>query len=121
MLMDWVDALSSNTTARSVVQLSLNPHFWRHYTAQNKAVTVNALPNQQLARLACQTLGAPLKRKFHWLGTDVTSTPRPFPDSLSNRGFVYQANPIKGNKPIAIGHPFLLSIAWQNPSNDNFW
>ncbi|GAB4487897.1 MAG: hypothetical protein Fur0016_05240 [Anaerolineales bacterium] len=45
MLMDWVDALSSNTTARSVVQLSLNPHVRRHYTAQNKAVTVNALPN----------------------------------------------------------------------------
>jgi hypothetical protein len=43
MLMDLVDALSSNTTARSVVELSLNPHFRRHYTALNKAVTVNAL------------------------------------------------------------------------------
>jgi hypothetical protein len=48
MLMDLVDALSSNTTARSVVELSLNPHFRRHYTALNKAVTVNALKDQQL-------------------------------------------------------------------------
>jgi hypothetical protein len=71
MLMDLVDALSSNTTARSVVELSLNPHFRRHYTALNKAVTVNALKDQQLASLACQTIGVPIKRKFHLLGTDV--------------------------------------------------
>lgn len=104
--MDLVDALSSNTTARSVVELSLNPHFRRHYTALNKAVTVNALKDQQLASLACQTIEAPSKRKFHLLGTDVTSNPRPFADSLPDRGFVYQPNTIKGNKPIVIGHQY---------------
>jgi hypothetical protein len=111
MLMDLVDALSSNTQARSVVELSLNPHFRRHYTALNKAVTVNALKDQQLARLACQTIDAPVKRKFHLLGTDVTSNPRPFADTLPDRGFVYQPNTIKGNKPIAIGHQYSL-WAW---------
>jgi hypothetical protein len=35
---DLVDALSSNTTARTAVELALNPHFRRHYTALNKAV-----------------------------------------------------------------------------------
>lgn len=106
MLMDLIDALSSNTTARSVVELSLNPHFRRHYTALNKAVRVEALPNQKLARLACQTISAPIKRKFHLLGIDVTSNPRPFADTLPDRGFVYQPNTIKGNKPIAIGHQY---------------
>lgn len=106
MLMDLVDALSSNTTARSVVELSLNPHFRRQYTALNKAMTVNALKDQRLAILACQTIGAPIQRKFHLLGTDVTSNPRPFADTLPDRGFVYQPNTIKGNKPIVIGHQY---------------
>ena len=105
-LMDLVDALSSNTTARSVVELSLNPQFRRHYTALNKAVAVNALRGRRLASLACQTIDAPVKRKFHLLGTDVTSNPRPFADTLPDRGYVYQPNTIKGNKPIAIGHQY---------------
>jgi hypothetical protein len=123
MLMDLVDALSSNTTARSVVELSLNSHFRRHYTALNKAVVVEALPHQQLASLACQTIGAPIKRKFHLLGTDVTSNPRPFADSLPDRGFVYQPNTIKGNKPIAIGHQYSF-WAWlpeHAPQKTGIW
>ena len=106
MLMDLVDALSSNTAASSVVELSLNPHFRRHYTALNKAVAVNALTDQQLADLACQTISGAVKRKFHLLGTDVTSNPRPFAETLPDRGFVYQPNTIKGNKPIVIGHQY---------------
>jgi len=104
--MDLVDALSSNTTAKTAVELSLNAHFRRHYTALNKAVTVDALPDQQLAGLACQTIGTSLKRKYHLLGTDVTSNPRPYAETLPDRGFVYQPNTIKGNKPIAIGHQY---------------
>jgi len=105
-LMDLMDALSSNTTAKTAVELTLNPHFRRHYTALNKAVVVNAVPDQKLADLACQTIGAPIKRKFHLLATDVTSAPRPFADTLRDRGFVYQPNTIKGNKPIVIGHQY---------------
>jgi len=104
--MDLVDALSSNTSSRSVVELSLNPHFRRHYTALNKALKVNALPKQKLAELANLTIDAPSQRKFHLLATDVTSAPRPFAATLRDRGFVYQPNTIKGNKPIAIGHQY---------------
>ena len=104
--MDLVDALSSNTTAKTAVELSLNPHFRRHYTALNKAVGVGAVPDQKLAGLACQVIGAPTQRKFHLLATDVTSAPRPFADTLPDRGFVYQPNTIKGNKPIVIGHQY---------------
>jgi hypothetical protein len=108
MLMDLVDALSSNTTAKTVVELSLNPHFRRHYTAINKAVLVDALPDRKLAGLACRTITPPSKRKFYLLGTDVTSNPRPFAETLPDRSFVYQPNTIKGNKPIAIGHQYSL-------------
>jgi hypothetical protein len=121
--MELVDAISSNTSARSVVELSLNPHFRRHYTALNKAVKVNALPKQKLAELASLTIDAPSQRKFHLLATDVTSAPRPFAETLRDRGFVYQPNTIKGNKPIAIGHQYSF-WAWlpetSLPKNGNW-
>ena len=41
-LMDLVDALSSNTTAKSVVELTLKPQFRRTYSALNKAVAVES-------------------------------------------------------------------------------
>lgn len=105
-LMDLVDALSSNPNAKTAVELTLNPHFRRHYSALNKAVAVSSLTNQQLARLASQRIGAVRQRKYYLLGTDVTSNPRPHAHTLPDRGFVYQPNTIKGNKPIAIGHQY---------------
>ncbi len=37
-IMELIDALSSNTTARSVVELSLSPYFHRHYSSVNDAI-----------------------------------------------------------------------------------
>lgn len=105
-LMDLVDALSSNTTAKSVVELTLNPQFQRTYSALNKAIGVNSLSDKQLARLAARTIASPQSRKFYLIGTDVTSSPRPYAETLPDRGFVYQPNTIKANKPIAIGHQY---------------
>jgi hypothetical protein len=105
-LMDLVDALSSNTTAKSVVELTLNPQFQRTYSALNKAIAVNSLSDQELARLAAKTISSPQERKFYLIGSDVTSNPRPYAETMPDRGFVYQPNTIKGNKPIAIGHQY---------------
>jgi hypothetical protein len=105
-LMDVVDALSSNTTAKSVVELTLSPQFQRSYTALNKAIVVECLSDKRIARLAAKTIDPPQSRKFYLIGTDVTSSPRPYAETLPDRGFVYQPNTIKGNKPIVIGHQY---------------
>jgi len=110
-LMDLVDDLSSNTTAKSVVELTLNPQFQRTYTALNKAITVECLADQQIARLAAKTIEPPQTRKFYLFGADVTSSPRPYAETLPDRGFVYQPNTIKCNKPIAIGHQYSFVAA----------
>jgi hypothetical protein len=110
-LMDLVDALSSNTTAKTVVELTLNPQFQRTYTALNKAIAVECLGEKQIARLAAKTIEQPQTRKFYLIGTDVTSSPRPYAETLPDRGFVYQPNTIKGNKPIAIGHQYSFVAA----------
>jgi hypothetical protein len=51
----------------------------------------------------------PPEEQSYWLfGTDATSAPRQFARTLEDRGYVYQPNPIKGNKPVTIGHQYAV-------------
>lgn len=117
-LMDLLDALSSNTTARSVVELSEHPLFRRQYSSVHDGIVHLYVPNsedsrfrerqemeQALVRLLVPYLPRP-QRLFWLLGTDVTSASRPFARTLSDRTFVYQPNPVKGVKPITMGHQY---------------
>jgi hypothetical protein len=117
-LMDLLDALSSNTTARSVVELSEHPLFRRQYSSVHDGIEHLYVPpsddscllgrqemEQSLVRLLVPYLPEP-QRPFRLLGTDVTSASRPFARTLSDRTFVYQPNPVKGVKPITIGHQY---------------
>lgn len=118
-LMDLLDTLSSNTTARSVAELSLNPVFRYGYsslydavdnffeaTDPHTAAQERRAHEQKLMQLIAPYVPAPQKRKFWLLGLDVTPAPRPFADTLEDRTFVYQPNTIRGNKPVAIGHQY---------------
>jgi len=111
MLLDLVDAISSNLSAKSVVELALNPLFQRHHTAIFKAISSSALDDKQLARLAGPTLPQPQKHPFYLLGVDVTPQPRLFSRTLSDRSFVHQPTVIRCNKPITVGHQYSLAAA----------
>jgi len=115
--MDLLDALSSNTGARSVVELSLNPHFRREYSSVFDAIdnffqasSPEQAPAERrhkergLMRIIAHRLPQPRARSFWLFGTDATSIPRRFAHTVPDRGFVYQPNSIGGNKPITIGH-----------------
>lgn len=116
---DLLDALTANTTARSVVELSLNAPFRRGYGSVYTAIDGFFQPDplqgieaqrraydQRLMRLVAPYLPAPQQRPFWLFGLDVTPAPRPFARTLEDRSFVYQPNTIRGNKPIAIGHQY---------------
>ncbi len=115
--MDLLDALSSNTTAQSVVELSLNPHFRRNYNSVYDSIQHFHQPShadttaeerqmheQQLMRLIGSYL--PQQQRFWLLGVDVTSAPRRFAYTLEDRGYVYYPNAVAGNKPVTIGHQY---------------
>jgi len=106
VLMELVDALCSNPSARSVVELSLTPCFRYTYTALYKAVAECAWGTQQLARLLAPYLPRPAQRSFWLLGVDVTPQPRPYAHTLADRGMVYHPQPVRGNKPVTIGHQY---------------
>ena len=136
-VMDLLDALSSNNSARSTVELSLNPLFRRDYSAlyqasafcapttnepafgangvdsDNSVEELSSTDQQieQLLSVLAQVIPEPVQSSFQLLGLDVTPMPRPYAQTLEDRTFIYQPNTIKGNKPINIGHPYsILSV-----------
>lgn len=123
-LLDLLDALASNTTARSVVELSLSPFFRREYSSLTDGTdnffqaTISEQEaeerrewEQKLVRVIAPYLVPPQKRKYWLFGVDVTSLPRPYADKLADRTYVYQPNTLKGNKPVNIGHQSSV-LAW---------
>lgn len=105
-LMELVDALCSTGSARSVVELCLTPCFRRSYSTLYKALAESTWNQGQLARLLSPFLPPPRQRSFWLLAVDVTPHPRPFAQTLPDRGLVYQPNPVAGNTPVTIGHQY---------------
>lgn len=105
-MMDMLDALCSQTHAKSVVELSLESCYQRIYSTIFKALAEYNPEAMELAELAGSELPKPQERKYWLLGVDVTPQPRPYARTLKGRGFVYQPTIIKGNKPITIGHQY---------------
>ncbi|MCP5019591.1 MAG: transposase, partial [Ketobacter sp.] len=118
-IMDLLDALSSNTTAKSVVELSLNPLFRRGYGSVydgiqqfSQSVGVESVVDerraqeQQLMQLIASYLPTPQQQRYWLIGVDVTPAPRGFADTLTDRSYVYYPNTIASNKPVTIGHQY---------------
>ena len=130
-LMDLLDALSSNTMAHSVVELSLNPPFRYRYSSLYDAIdnffegtSAEAAPEERrmheqgVMRLITPYLPVPKQRRFWLFGLDVTPAPRPFSETLEDRTYVYQPNTIRTNKPIAIGHQYSTLVAFPEKESD---
>jgi len=105
-LMELVDAICSHPDARSVVEYSLTPCYRRSYSTIFQAINEMAWDELMVARLVTPYLPRPQQRPYWLLATDVTPQPRPFAPTLPDRGMVHQPNPIKGNKPITVGHEY---------------
>jgi DDE superfamily endonuclease len=121
--MDLLDALAGNTGASSIAELSLNPLFQRSYNSIYKAIkesfnTTSPETNNEaeveeekpnnLIRVVSELIDQPQQRPFYLFATDTTPHPRPYARTLAERGYIYQPNTIKGNKPINIGHSYSI-------------
>jgi hypothetical protein len=112
--LDLLDALSSQTNARSVVELSLNPCFRRAYHSLYRAIGEMGLSNQALARLAAPHLPRGEAWPFYRLCVDVTPQPRPFADCLADRGFVYSGS----GKAVHLGHQYSTVVSLPEVGQD---
>ena len=123
-IIELIDALSSNQQAASVVELSLNPLFRRNYNSLYKGIQ-EFLPPQtnpdysqrikSLFSAVSQTIPTTVSRHFNLFGIDTTPCPRPYSHTLSDKKFIHYPNPIKGNKPISIGHCYSVVCAFPDP------
>ncbi len=109
-VIELVNALSGNTHARSVVELSLSSLFGRHYSDLYKAIDAFALEEKAQWHLMEPFLPRPKKRSFWLLGVDVVPHPRPYAATLEDRTFVYQPQVVTSNKPITIGHAYSTMV-----------
>ena len=93
-LMDLLDALSSNTTAQTVVELSMNAAFRREYSALFTALDEwePEKAGKTLAQLAGPYLPKPARLPFWLIGTDVTPQPRVHAQTLEDRSYVHHRN-----------------------------
>ena len=109
-LMELVDALCSQTNARSVVELSLEPAFRRSYNSVYQAIdSWSDAGNDERLKLTANLLPEPARQPYWLLGTDTTSCPRQFARTLADRGFVHFPTAIARNKPVTIGHQYALT------------
>ena len=121
-VIELLDALSSNQQARSVVELSLNPLFRRDYNSLYRGIQeflpTKTDPNytkqiETLFSAVSKTIPT-TNRHFYLFGIDTTPFPRPFAHTLADKTFIHYPNPIKGNKPINIGHCYSVVCALPN-------
>jgi hypothetical protein len=123
VLMNLIDAICSNTHAKSIAELSLNPIFRYQYPSIYDAIDqfFNAgdsdkpeaqRHNQdiQLMEMCLQYVPPPMQQRFWLFGLDVTPQPRPYAKTLADRTVVYHPNPVLSNKPIALGHQYAALV-----------
>ena len=104
--MDLLDALCSTPNARSVVELSLSPHYRREHTSIYKTIEKSKMKEVPLHSLASSLIPSPEKRPFWLFALDATPQKRQFAHSLTDRGYIHYPNPVGRNKPISIGHEY---------------
>ena len=123
-VMDLLDALSGNQGARSVVELSLNPAFRRGWSSVSRTIdryrsasdvrlewAERCRQEKKHRRAVAGLLDAPARRN-HWLfAVDGTPYSRPHARCLADRSIVHQSSPVRGNRPITIGHEYSLAVA----------
>jgi DDE superfamily endonuclease len=84
-LFDMVDALLTETQARSFPELSLSPFYQRKWHSLYEALEDGRISTQRLQETFIRYLPVPSEGKRLVLGVDVTNIERPFSSTLRVR------------------------------------
>lgn len=113
---ELVDSLSSNISANSVAELSLNPVHRRNYCSITRVVDEfypdncdKKSINDELTTLLSEQCVSPTQQNFYLFGVDCTPNPRRYAPTQQDRGFVYAPTTLSGNKPVTIGHQYSIA------------
>jgi DDE superfamily endonuclease len=117
-LFNTVDALLSETQARSFPELSLSPYFERRWCSLYEAFEDGRIDQERLRRVFAKYLLQPVDGEQVWLGLDATSIQRPQSQTSPDRTVVYVPNLPESSKPISYGWQFsTVVILPEQPSS----
>lgn len=123
---ELVDSLSSNTSANSVVDLSLSPVHRRNYCSITRVVdefypknSDKKPKNDMLTKILIEQCAPSIRQNFYLFGVDCTPNPRRYAPTQRDRGFVYAPNTISGNKPVTIGHQYSVAAYLPEKIDEN--
>lgn len=109
--MELIDAISSNQSANSVVELSQGPLFRRKYSSITDAISSLSIleDGQKFQKLLITQCETPSEiRPFNLFILDATPQQRKFSKVVNDRGYIHYPNPVAGNAPVTIGHQYSL-------------
>ena len=105
-LFNCIDALLSETPARSFAELSLSPFFVRQWPSLYQALQEASVDRVALQRLFCAYVRLPAAGERLVLGIDASSIARPCSKTAQDRTYVHQSNLPEGSRPVRPGWQF---------------
>jgi DDE superfamily endonuclease len=105
-LMNVVDALLTETPARSLAELSLSPCFERHWSSLYEAFQDGAIERTNLQKLFAEYVPEPNEGERLVVGGDASSILRIESKTARDRTYVHASNLPKGVKPVRPGWQF---------------
>ena len=131
--MDLIDTVSANTTADSVVKLSLSDLFRRKYSSLTDVLsnlfrsnlkappTVEERKEQTLkvTQLLAEECAPDVQNSpFALFAIDCTANPRLYANKVKDRSIVHAPNHVPGQKPITAGHEYSVLVHLPNRAAD---
>lgn len=115
-IFDLMDAVLVGRSVSSFAELSLSPVFRRGWPSLYEALQDSVPPRLQLMELYIQQM--PQESPIVLAG-DHTAWSRLQAQTLRERTYEHQANPMSGTKPVTLGHGY-STIAWI-PETQGSW
>ena len=115
-LFELIDAILTTPQLGSFPELSCAPVFRRQWPSLYQAAQDGALDRQELLKIEVENLPTDCRPL---LVGDHTAWSRPQARTLADRSFEHQPTPIRGQKPITIGHAY--STLGVVPDKEGSW
>ena len=100
-LFELADALSSDSVARSLPELSLSPSFRRKWPSVYEALEDGRIDAQRWQEVWTTALLAEHDGPV-WISLDSTSIPRPESETSPDRGMIYVSNLPHAKRPVSV-------------------
>jgi hypothetical protein len=108
-LMNLNDALLSDTSAQSFVELTLSPFFEREWSSAYAACKDGILDRDALRKVRLSYAPRPVLGKRLVLAGDASSIARPASPTARDRTYVHQSNLPEGAKPVSVTAGCIIS------------